>query len=193
MKKNYKNRKGFTVLYAVLVSSLLLSIGASIFNISLKQILLTSTASESQTAIYAADSGLECAYYYEIINPDPSNTESAFSTSTVNSPQEIYCGNSVIIHNANFPHDPTKQNIIGGWSSIINTPANINSPASSVGRSQFAFYVSAPSCVEVEVIRYENMANQMKILVTSRGYNNCDQTIGRRVERTLQYIIDDAN
>lgn len=59
------NQKGFTVLYAVLVSSLVLAIGVSIFNIAFKQLVLSSQVRESQFAFYAADSGLECALYWD--------------------------------------------------------------------------------------------------------------------------------
>src|SRR3989344_8655730 len=61
----WKERCGFTVLYAVLVSSLLLAIGASIYNISLKDIILTGSAGDSQRAIYAADAAVECAFYWD--------------------------------------------------------------------------------------------------------------------------------
>jgi len=56
--------KGYTLLFAVLVSSLVLSIGISILTISRKEFLLSSSARDSTSAIYAADSGLECALYH---------------------------------------------------------------------------------------------------------------------------------
>ena len=52
-----KSTTGFTILYSVLVAALLLSIGLSIYNISIKQFILTSSAIDSQIAIYAADAG----------------------------------------------------------------------------------------------------------------------------------------
>ncbi len=64
--KNSKLNKGYTLLFAVLVSSLVLAVGISILNISKKEFLLSSSARESTTAFYAADSGLECAVYFDI-------------------------------------------------------------------------------------------------------------------------------
>ncbi len=56
---------GFTLFYAVLVSSLLLALGLAIFNITYKELILSSGARESATAFYAADAGLECALFWD--------------------------------------------------------------------------------------------------------------------------------
>jgi hypothetical protein len=61
-----KNKAGFTLLLASITSSLLLAVGVSIFSIILKEIMLTTSARESQKAFYAADTGLECALYWDI-------------------------------------------------------------------------------------------------------------------------------
>ncbi len=63
MYKNQKNNKGYTLLFAVLVSAIVLSVGISILNISKKEFLLASAARDSMAAFYAADSALECAVY----------------------------------------------------------------------------------------------------------------------------------
>lgn len=63
--KNSKYNKGYTLLFAVLVSSLVLAIGISILNINKKEFLLASSARESTTAFYAADGGMECAIYFD--------------------------------------------------------------------------------------------------------------------------------
>ncbi|HEX9608737.1 MAG TPA: hypothetical protein VGA06_00820 [Candidatus Paceibacterota bacterium] len=76
--KNTVTRRGFTLLYAVLVSSLLLSLGLAIFNVTLKGLDLSSTARESQFAFYAADLGVECALYWDL-------KQKAFATSTSSS------------------------------------------------------------------------------------------------------------
>lgn len=58
--------KGFTLFYAVLTASLLLAIGIAIFNITFKELILSSGARESANAFYAADTGLECALYWDL-------------------------------------------------------------------------------------------------------------------------------
>ncbi len=62
-------KKGVTLLLAVLVSSLLLSIGLAIFNITIKELLISGSGRESQFAFYAADTGAECALYWDVIHP----------------------------------------------------------------------------------------------------------------------------
>ncbi len=56
-----KSTSGFAMLYAVLVSSLLLAIGISIFNISIKELNIATSERDSQLAFYASDSAIECA------------------------------------------------------------------------------------------------------------------------------------
>jgi hypothetical protein len=65
IKKYYKN-KGYTLLFAVIVSAVVLSVGISILTISRKEFLLSSSARESTYAFYAADSGLECAAFHDM-------------------------------------------------------------------------------------------------------------------------------
>jgi len=60
------HKKGFVILIAVVVSSLLLSLGAFIANIAVKEIQLSSSGRESQAAFYAADAALECALYQDL-------------------------------------------------------------------------------------------------------------------------------
>lgn len=56
-------QKGYTLLFSILVASLVLAIGISILNINKKELLLTAGARDSAAAFYAADGGLECALY----------------------------------------------------------------------------------------------------------------------------------
>ena len=65
MIKKLKNNKGYTLLFAVLVSSVVLSVGISILTISKKEFLLSSAVRESVSAFYSADSGLECAIKHD--------------------------------------------------------------------------------------------------------------------------------
>jgi Tfp pilus assembly protein PilX len=59
------NQRGFALLFSVLVSSLLLSIGLSIFSIAIKELSISTSGRQSQLAFYAADSGRECARYWD--------------------------------------------------------------------------------------------------------------------------------
>lgn len=67
LQLNKKDNKGFVILFSILVSSLILLISAGIFSVVQKEVVLSSSARESQRAFYAADSGLECALYSDLI------------------------------------------------------------------------------------------------------------------------------
>lgn len=60
------NQSGFTLLLAALVASIVLALGSSIFMIARKQVTLSSLGRDSQFAFYAADTGAECALYWDI-------------------------------------------------------------------------------------------------------------------------------
>lgn len=86
-------KRGFTLLIAVLVSGILLALGFAIFNIASKELTLSSSGRESQFAFYAADSGIECALYWDY-------QQDAFSST---SPQQPECaGAEVTNYNVNF-------------------------------------------------------------------------------------------
>lgn len=61
-----KRSGGFALLFSVLVSSLLLTIGLSIFSIALKELAISTATRESIHAFYAADSGREYARYRDL-------------------------------------------------------------------------------------------------------------------------------
>ena len=61
-----RNEKGFTILLAALVTSLVLTLGISIFSVAQKQVILSSLGRSSQYAFYAADTGAECALYWDV-------------------------------------------------------------------------------------------------------------------------------
>lgn len=79
-----KHKTGFVLLYAVLVASIALSIGLSLYAITLKELIISSSSGDSQLAFYAADTGTECALYWDI-------QARAFSTTTQN---VITCANN---------------------------------------------------------------------------------------------------
>ena len=87
MPKTYrkKNTEGFTLLIAVITTSLLLLISFAVVNIAVRQLVISNSGVESQYAFYVADSGIECAAFWDLKNPGGT---SAFSS--VN-PTNIKC------------------------------------------------------------------------------------------------------
>jgi hypothetical protein len=70
LKANLAGRKlsqrGFTLLIAALIASIVLSLASAIFDIAQKQIALASLSQQSQYAFYAADTAAECGLYWDI-------------------------------------------------------------------------------------------------------------------------------
>lgn len=60
-----RSARGFTLLFAVLVGSLLFSVGLAVANLAIKELTLSAAGKESEKAFYAADTGIECALYWD--------------------------------------------------------------------------------------------------------------------------------
>lgn len=65
-QKKVNNKQGFVILFAMLISSLILLMTVGILNVVKKQVILSSYSSESQRAFYAADAALECALFEDL-------------------------------------------------------------------------------------------------------------------------------
>ena len=148
---------GFTLLYASLVSALLLSVGVAIFDITIKEVILSSIARDSAYAVYTADTGLECAFYWDFKNGGAN--VSAFATSSTSAYTPTFsCNNQSI------------------------TPSRLVTLTAAT--STFSMTLSPQSyCVTVTVAKYGTPTNTT---ITSHGYNTCNTSDPRRIERTLQ-------
>lgn len=65
LNKKLRNvyNKGYAILFTIIIISTILSIGAGVSNTLLKQLILSSTARNSQVAFYEVDTAIECAIY----------------------------------------------------------------------------------------------------------------------------------
>ena len=146
--------RGFTLLIAVVLSSVALSIGLALLDISYKQVVLASAAKQSQIAFYAADSVLECALYYD---------------------QQL--------DTFNYATQPTSGTL---------TCNNLSSPYTApIGSNPRITTVTVPCLVagvisgEQGVVKvYKWSTGTTNIFAT--GYNSCDTTNTRRIERGLK-------
>ncbi len=62
---NATRNRGFILPFAILLSGVILSIGLAVFNLIIKEVILASSGRESQFAFYAADTGGECALFWD--------------------------------------------------------------------------------------------------------------------------------
>lgn len=74
-KKDYFSKsRGFVILFAVVISSILLAIGLGVANIALKEINFSISSKDTNDAFFAADTGIECALNYDKTTDYFSNT-----------------------------------------------------------------------------------------------------------------------
>lgn len=156
------NNRGFVILIASLLAGLLTIIGASIFSIFLKELILSSGGKESQLAFYAADGGVECALYWD------SKEKFATSSDSESSPSNLFCNNQDITLSADW---------------VWKVPAE-TTPTASRTIFSIDLYPSDPDrkdCAAISVFK-----DNGNTIIESRGYNTCDLTNPRRVERGLR-------
>lgn len=62
--KKHSQESGFALLMTLVVVGVVLSVGMSILDLSIKQVKLSTNAKESEIAFHAANAGMECARYW---------------------------------------------------------------------------------------------------------------------------------
>ncbi|NTV22453.1 MAG: hypothetical protein HGB03_02685 [Candidatus Yonathbacteria bacterium] len=164
-----KRKQGFVLLFAVLVSGILLAIGLGIFTITYKELLLSSSDRESQIAFYAADSGGECALYWDVVHPGYERGIFGRVTDTAVSPAISGIGNALC-----------------SGVDINNTWTTTGSGVSPI-ETVFTIGFENGSCAEVTVVKkYDDISGESITEVDSRGFNTCDEGAMRRAERGLR-------
>lgn len=203
-------KRGFALLVAALVSGLFLAIGAVIFQIAYIELVLSQTGRDSQFAFYAADTGAECALYWErkYSNAGDDGSGSAFSVY-----DPVGFGST-----GDGTTNSNREKILndGSFSSIscsgvtINPPRAGGSDAGSVnfrqgatqGQTYFKFPVKDAAgtdrgCAEVTVSKLQGSLPGTDgfgvaptiTTILSRGYNTCDPNNINRVERAVQITL----
>lgn len=67
MFKIFKKPKGFVILFASVIVSIILGISFGMYSVSVKSLALANISHESLLALYAADTGIECGL--SLLNP----------------------------------------------------------------------------------------------------------------------------
>jgi hypothetical protein len=157
--KKKRNERGYVLLLSVLISGIILAIAVGIANVTLKGLILASTGKNSQYAFYAADSGGECALYWDI---NGGGAGSVFATSSESAPLEsgVVCSG---------------QDIAQSWNVTGATPTSAT--------TEFVVTLTGGGCAQVFVEKTNGGANTS---LESHGLNNCSPGASRRVERVLK-------
>ena len=116
MKNNKKNEKGFVVLYTVLVASIVLAITLGISLVSYNELVLSIEAREGNAAFFAADTGMECALYLDLVNDEFTNL-----------PPQSNCEGQSLVYDVNASGYPINLNYVSGTPTqcaVINVNKN---------------------------------------------------------------------
>jgi len=160
----HKYKQGFVILIAVLISSLVVSLGAFIASIALKELALSSSGRQSQTAFYAADAALECALHQDLrVQPFAPNN-------SIPGPTFIRCDGR------DFAIDTT---IADGNSAQTFFDFSFTIPGETDLLSPYA---------RVRVTKEDIGTVNDKTIIEAQGYNIQDTTRNTRVERALQVV-----
>lgn len=173
IEKNIKNNKGYTLLFAVLVSSVVLSVGISILTISKKEFLLSSGARESISAFYAADSGLECAIM--------ADRESGFNGATPLSPSVSCMGSNVDVLSGQGT------NVVG--TSTFQVRMQNGSACAIITVSKYQITNNAISPEPIPITSIESRGYNLGWDATLLATNPCSKASVRRVERAIRYTF----
>ncbi len=81
MKHHKLKQNGFALLISLIVVSVVISIGLTVLDLTLKQLKLSTNSKDSETAFHAANAGLECARYWRNVASDAIEVGNNFNPS----------------------------------------------------------------------------------------------------------------
>jgi hypothetical protein len=170
IRQNKKNR-GFVILYAVIITTIVLIVGVSLMNIITKQLVLSSISRNSKIAYYAALSGRECAEFWKTVQ-------------MVNFNSPTYFGGYGLDNDGNpYWVSPSDGSII---CSGLDLPTTVSFLDGGITRTQFNFDLTLgngqQACANVTVIANPQKQGDCasdQLLISSEGYNSsCVDTLG---------------
>ncbi|MES2225693.1 MAG: hypothetical protein V4480_02690 [Patescibacteria group bacterium] len=152
-------RSGFALLIAIIFTSVVLALGASLLDVAYKQVLLSSSAKQSQYAFYNADSALECALYWD-------QTSNAFSYSAPAPGGSIVCDSQAV-----KAYSSTQDAFAGLRTTVFGTSDT-----------------SDPTCTGSNISATVTVLKQTdgSTRIYADGYNTCNASSNTRIERGLK-------
>jgi hypothetical protein len=176
-----QTKKGFTVLIAIVVASIVLAIALSIMSITLKQLTLAGVARESEIAFQAANAGVECIRYYDISGSDGNTFDVPGNGGAQGSAASITCLDATVVNDLGAAGSGDEQHFEWTWdNSSVCTDVSIYKFYSESGSEDMDPLITDRDCPEgVECT-----------IVKARGYNapcNAIQS-NKVVERELTVI-----
>jgi Tfp pilus assembly protein PilX len=156
--KPQNTQSGFTLLIAILVAGIVLAIGVSILRITLKEFQLSGIVSNSEAAFYAADTGIECAFYWDDNSRDSFNVTSPAGS--------VDCVDTTVSVTGGTGFGATRTFTLQWGSPQVCATVEVTKDDNST-RASCPVGVTCTTLV-------------------SKGHNDCDTNDSRTVERTIR-------
>ncbi|HEY4515245.1 MAG TPA: pilus assembly PilX N-terminal domain-containing protein [Candidatus Paceibacterota bacterium] len=165
-------RRGFALLISVIISTIILTIGLSIINTAIKEVILASTIRQSIVSLYAADSGIECALYWDNFRGNPTKQTVFSQTIPPQAQTTLECGGIV---KTITPGDVTTVELV-----------DTNKPADTCALL-IVYTTGDPDPMVVDASRKGGDPGEgsQNVHIESWGYNNCKLNSQKRVDRAL--------
>ena len=187
----YRN-KGFTIYVAIILVTTLLTIGIGVLNITLRELVLTSVGKESLKAFFAADAGLDCAFYHDTEDPlvkyyaDPVRLYTGLPMPTNGT--QVMCNNQFFhIGPAGSPGGSGYECFLSGNPTHLNDYCRTNFTPSTIPGSELDLLnaTCARITVEKRIVELVGLTPIVRTQIRSDGLNTCISGTPRRVQRTL--------
>lgn len=206
-KGNLTNTKrGFTLLFAVLILSIIISVSGGIYALALRNVKVSMVQRDSQRAFSMASMAVECAIFWDRGWPEPNGLEySPFASSTEGynaPPPSLQRIASPLDHAGGALALPTRLSANPGIKAFCGNQNLFNSGAlSSSGEGslfrvdhndeyamstfQLNYYIGG-NCVMTASTTVHKYGDPIyKTVITSDGFSSCNVNDPRRVNRTF--------
>ena len=166
MKKLFfknKKRKGFAILFTMIIVSAIAIVIAGLTNTAYKQLILSSLAKDSQAAFYESDTATDCALYADRVE----SAKLPLETNLISKgDHQWYCG---------------------GLDLIVTSTGNGNFNIEPVNQT------SVNPCFRIDVKKEHKILPVPTSVTTmsARGYNICNISNKRTVEREIEIVYDE--
>ena len=181
-KKNI-DAQGFVLLFAILISSVVLAVGMGMYNITLQELQLSKVGRESQKAFYMADTGAECAFYWD--RKYPGFTDSVFAyfgeSKVLDNTIDIKCGGEDIRLSGGDAnptlHTAWKYPLVApAYDDVDHTVTNDDISTQFIVNADSANWATTP-CARVTVEKKkcgDSPSMFIQTTITSEGFSVCD-------------------
>jgi len=206
----WKKNKGFVLVYAVFISGIILTIGVGALGLVLRGFQLATTSRDSQMALFAADSAIECVVYWDFNFSEEGFGLSPFAYDISDTPVKnpitedtVFCNGADITAAASGLLQNPESAPCESFGYIAHTGQSFGAIELSAngaffderevaGESKITFFDlhftnGAYAVVTVEESRQLKDNENINVRISACGFNNDNPNFSRRVERGVTY------